>query len=72
MTDFATYLRTDDAARYVGLTVSTLAKQRLRGDGPPYSKVGPRIVVYARADLDDWIAASARQSTSEILPGTPA
>ena len=60
-----TYLRTGDAARYVGLTVSTLAKMRLRGDGPPYSKSGPRIVVYAKADLDAWLAASSRRSTSQ-------
>ena len=64
-----TYLRVPDAARYVGLTPSTLAKMRLRGDGPRYSKAGPRIVVYARADLDAWIAGRSRQSTSEAVPG---
>ena len=72
MTDITTYLRTRDAALYVGLTVSTLAKMRLRGDGPRYHKAGPRIVLYSKVDLDDWIAASARQSTSDILPGGPA
>ncbi|MGM0574643.1 MAG: helix-turn-helix transcriptional regulator [Myxococcota bacterium] len=63
------YLRTADAADYVGLTVSTLAKMRMRGDGPRYSKAGPRIIVYAREDLDAWLAERARQSTSEHVAG---
>ena len=38
-------LRAPAAADYLGLSSSTLAKMRLRGDGPPYAKAGPRIVV---------------------------
>ncbi len=59
------HLRTPEAAAYVGLTVSTMAKLRLRGDGPPYAKAGPRIVVYDTADLDAWLAGRKRRSTSE-------
>ena len=40
-------LRAGAAAEYLGLSGSTLSKMRLRGDGPPYSKAGPRIVVGA-------------------------
>jgi hypothetical protein len=29
-------LRVPEAASYIGLSTSTLAKMRLRGDGPPY------------------------------------
>ena len=58
-------LRTGDAAQYLRLSVSTLAKMRLRGDGPVYSKAGPRIVVYDVADLDAWLAGRRRRSTSE-------
>ncbi len=58
-------LRVPEAATYVGLSSSTLAKMRLRGDGPVYSKAGPRIVVYDVRDLDAWLAARRRQSTSE-------
>ena len=49
----------------VRLTPSTLAKMRIRGDGPPYSKAGPRIVIYAISDLDAWIAGRKRRSTSD-------
>lgn len=58
-------LRAPEAADYVGLSASTLAKMRLRGDGPAYSKAGPRIVVYDAADLDAWLAARRRCSTSD-------
>ena len=61
-------LRTDEAARFLGLSSSTLAKMRLRGDGPAYSKAGPRIVVYDMTDLDDWLAKGRRFSTSEQPP----
>ncbi len=59
------YLRALAAAEYLGLSASTLAKMRLRGDGPAYSKVGPRIVVYALFDLDEYLVARRRRSTSE-------
>jgi len=58
-------LRAPDAAAYLGISTSTLAKMRMRGDGPDYSKAGPRIVIYDRTDLDDWLAQSRRRSTSE-------
>jgi len=58
-------LRAPAAADYLGLSTSTLAKMRLRGDGPPYSKCGPRIVLYDIADLDGYVASRRRTSTSE-------
>ena len=61
-------LRVSDAARYLGLSESTLAKMRLRGDGPPYSKAGARVVVYALADLEAFLDARRRTSTSQRSP----
>ncbi len=60
-----TKLRAPQAASYVGLSPSTLAKMRLRGDGPIYSKAGPRVVIYEKADLDAWLDSHKRRSTSE-------
>lgn len=57
--------RAPQAAQYIGLSPSTLAKMRLRGDGPIYSKAGARIVIYDRADLDAWLASQRRTSTSD-------
>ena len=56
-------LRTEAAARYVGLAPSTLAKMRVRGDGPPFSKAGLRVVVYDIQDLNDWLRNTRRTST---------
>ncbi|BCG91414.1 helix-turn-helix transcriptional regulator [Mesorhizobium sp. 131-2-1] len=56
-------LRTDGAALRVGLSVSTLEKLRLTGDGPEYIKLG-RAVVYKPEDLDAWIDGNRRKSTS--------
>jgi predicted DNA-binding transcriptional regulator AlpA len=58
-------LRAPDAATYLGLSQSTLAKMRLRGDGPAYAKAG-RAVIYDRGDLDSWLERLKRKSTSEI------
>ena len=59
------YMRAPDAARYIGLSTSTLAKMRLRGDGPAYIKMGPRAVAYDIVVLDEDMAAGQRHSTSE-------
>ncbi|RWG78546.1 helix-turn-helix domain-containing protein [Mesorhizobium sp.] len=56
-------LRTDDAARYVGISPSTLSKMRLRGEGPPYAKIGKRIVVYNKDDLAEWLGSMRRVAT---------
>src|SRR5262249_47609755 len=52
------------AARYVGLSESTLAKLRLNGNGPVYCKLGRR-VVYPPADLDQWLEPRTARDTSD-------
>jgi predicted DNA-binding transcriptional regulator AlpA len=59
------HLRSPAAAAYLGLSTSTLAKMRLRGDGPPFARSGRRIVVYDVADLEAWLGGRKRHSTSE-------
>lgn len=57
-------LRTPEAADYCGSSASTFEKLRLTGGGPPYLKVGRR-VVYDVRDLDAWLASKKRRSTSD-------
>ena len=57
-------LRTPEAATYCGSSASTFEKLRLFGGGPPFVKLGRR-VVYDPADLDAWLAANRRRSTSD-------
>ena len=57
-------LTVGEAAAYVGLSASTLNKLRVFGGGPIFIKLGHR-VVYDRADLDAWMNARRRRSTSD-------
>mgnify|MGYP000902574683 CR=1 FL=1 len=52
------------AAEYLGLSVSTLAKRAITGNSPLMRKLGRR-VVYLKSDLDAWLDAHQRRSTSE-------
>ena len=56
--------RPEEAAEYVDLSASTLAKLRCKGGGPVYMKVG-KLIFYAKGDLDAWLASCRRRSTSE-------
>jgi predicted DNA-binding transcriptional regulator AlpA len=60
-----TIFRPPIAAAYMGLSVSTLAKQRLRGDRPKFVRLSPRAIGYLQADLDEWVASKRCLSTSE-------
>ena len=53
-----------DAADRLRLSPSWLAKARMRGDGPPYVKLG-RSVRYGESALSEWIRARTKHSTSE-------
>jgi predicted DNA-binding transcriptional regulator AlpA len=63
------YLRTPEAARFLGLSGRTLEKHRTYGTGPRYSKIGGR-VVYALADLQSWVGRGGKTSTSDATGDT--
>ena len=58
-------LRTSDAADYLGLAASTLEKMRLSGSGPRFVRLGARAVGYSIGDLNSFIEAGRRCSTSD-------
>jgi predicted DNA-binding transcriptional regulator AlpA len=60
-------VRTDEAARLLGLSRRTLEKHRTYSTGPRYLKLGGR-VVYKVDDLKAWSELGCRNSTSD--PGT--
>ena len=66
MTDTRRVLRASEAAKYTGLTESTLAKRRLYGLPPSFLKLGGRAVGYAIDDLDAWLETCRRKSTSQV------
>ena len=51
------------AATITGISVSSLQKMRVRGDGPHYAKIGNR-VRYRLVDLDEFISERIVRSTS--------
>jgi predicted DNA-binding transcriptional regulator AlpA len=53
-----------EAAQRLKLSVSWLAKARMRGDGPPYIKLG-RSIRYPESGLLQWMKSRTRTSTSE-------
>jgi predicted DNA-binding transcriptional regulator AlpA len=56
------FLRTAEAARFLGLSPRTLEKHRTYGTGPQYRKLGG-VVVYSLADLERWADSAIMQST---------
>jgi hypothetical protein len=63
-TDFEQFLTPKEASQVVRLSVSWLAKARMRGDGPPYVKPR-RSICYPLTGLLQWMRAHQRFSTSE-------
>lgn len=61
---FADMLDRAGAADYVGLSIATLDRWRVRGDGPCFVKIGSA-VRYRLADLDEWLSERVVNSTSE-------
>jgi excisionase family DNA binding protein len=57
-------LSAKEAAELLNVSVSWLAKARMRGDGPPFIKVG-RSVRYSEVALQQWMKSLQRLSTSE-------
>ena len=57
-------LTAKDAANLLRVSQSWLAKARMRGDGPPYVKLG-RAIRYREGTLLQWLRSRQRLSTSE-------
>jgi hypothetical protein len=58
------YITTTQLADRTSVAASTWTKRRLTGDGPPFVRVGSR-VIYRVEDVEVWLAARSRTSTSD-------
>jgi excisionase family DNA binding protein len=58
------YLTPREAAEFLRTSTSTLAKRRLYGGGPVFHRIG-RAIRYRRVDLNEYMARSRMQSTSD-------
>ena len=57
-------LMVSEAADFLRLSQSWLAKSWMRGDGPPFVKIG-RAIRYRESSLVQWLKSNQRRSTSE-------
>lgn len=57
-------MTTRQAAQALGIRPGTLEVWRVRGDGPAFLKIG-RAVRYRREDIEAFMLAGRRASTSE-------
>jgi predicted DNA-binding transcriptional regulator AlpA len=57
-------LTSPEASRLLRVSHSWLAKSRMRGDGPPYAKIG-RSVRYAESTLLRWMKSQQRLATDQ-------
>jgi predicted DNA-binding transcriptional regulator AlpA len=59
------FLTQSEAAELLRLKPRTLEVYRRRGKGPSYRKLGPRRVLYARAELLAWVDSCKVTSDKE-------
>lgn len=58
-------LTTEEAAEYTRLSVPTLNRFRVTGEGPKFLKLGGA-VRYRKSDIEAWLDANLQNSTSEV------
>jgi predicted DNA-binding transcriptional regulator AlpA len=61
--DARALLRAPELAELLGLTMSTLAKLRCSGKGPPFYKLTNQTVGYRQDEVMEWLSARRRFST---------
>lgn len=65
------FLTPKEAAEYLRVSISTLAKFRVYGNGPTFCRFGSKAVRYQQSDLDEYMLARRASSTS-ARPSTAA
>ena len=56
-------LRENEAAKYLGMSISWMQRSRWDGSGPPFIKIN-HAVRYRQSDLEDWVEKRIQNSTS--------
>ncbi len=64
--DDDTLIRRTDVPNYVPVASQTLARWAVEGQGPPFIKVGRRLVAYRAGDLREWLKSQTRKNTVTV------
>jgi predicted DNA-binding transcriptional regulator AlpA len=62
-----TFLSENDLSKRFGVPIRTLQRWRATGDGPPYTRIGPRRVAYPAAAAEAWLVARTFADRQEEL-----
>lgn len=65
------HLWASEAASYLRVSRSTLAKWRMRGEGPPFHRFGKRLTYYLRGELDRWLTDSDAVNNGAVKNDRP-
>lgn len=66
MNNATDYLTPNQLALMISVSLSTLARWRVEGNGPAFMKAG-RAVLYSHEAVTTWLTKTQRQSTSEAV-----
>lgn len=61
---FPPFMRPAELAERLHLKPKTLAEWRVSGEGPVFTKAGPRLCIYSAAAVEAWLAKGQRTSTA--------
>ncbi len=61
-----TLIRRADLPRYLPIAAQTAARWAVEGQGPPFIKVGARLVAYRAGDLREWLQSRTRKNTITV------
>ncbi len=64
-------LNTSEAAKFLGVSMAFLERDRWAGAKIPFIKVGSRAVRYSQDDLNAYLDSQRRHSTSQVMGGKP-
>ncbi len=58
-----TLIPRSEVPRYIPVQAQTLARWATEGAGPPFVKLGKRLVAYRSGDLRQWLHSNIRTNT---------
>ena len=57
MPEVIKYINEDVVAEMLGVSVRTVQRWRVTGDGPKFCRAGARLCIYNPADVHAWVAS---------------
>jgi predicted DNA-binding transcriptional regulator AlpA len=61
-----TLIRRSELPKYIPIAPQTWARWATESQGPPFIKLGRRLVAYRAGDLREWLYSQSRQNTIDL------